>query len=56
MQVYSQMLVEKVLPAIKLKWPDRDCRNVIQQDGASLRIKQEDAAFAAVARAGNWQI
>jgi hypothetical protein len=54
-QVYREMLIKKVLPAIKLKWPDWDHGIIIQQDGASLHIKQDDAAFAAAA-AGNWQI
>jgi DNA-binding Xre family transcriptional regulator len=55
-QVYRELLIEKVLPAIKLKWPDWDRGIVIQQDGASLHIKQDDAAFAAAATTGIWQI
>jgi hypothetical protein len=49
-------MVEKVLPAIKLKWPNRDREIVIQQDGASSHINQDDAAFALAALACNWQI
>jgi hypothetical protein len=47
---------EKVLPAIKLKWPDRGHGIVTQQDGASSHIHRDDPAFAVAAMAGNWQI
>ena len=32
---YRQMMIEKVIPAIKNKWPDRDRDILIQQDGRS---------------------
>jgi hypothetical protein len=38
-QQYREFMIEKVLPAIQLKWPDRDHEINIQQDGASSRIK-----------------
>ena len=53
---YREFLVEKVVPAIKEKWPDRGRRIVIQQDGASSHIEDNDAAFEAVARTGLWNI
>ncbi len=34
---YREYLIQKVLPAIRMKWPDRDRRLLIQQDGASKR-------------------
>jgi hypothetical protein len=49
-------MIENVLPAIKLKWPDRDHVIVIQQDGASSHINRDDPAFPEAAIAGNWQI
>jgi hypothetical protein len=49
-------MIEKVLPAIKLKWPDRDCEIIIQQDGATSHISEDDAAFMEAAIAGSWQI
>ena len=48
--------MEKVVPAIKEKWPDQGRRIVIQQDGASSHIEDNDAAFEAVARTGLWNI
>jgi hypothetical protein len=54
--IYRQFMVEKVLPAIKLKWPDHDREIIIQQDGASSHINENDPAFVEVATAGNWQI
>ena len=54
---YRQFLVEKVVPAIKEKWPDGERRRVvIQQDGASSHIDDDDAAFDAVARSEGWDI
>jgi hypothetical protein len=53
---HREFMTEKVLPAMKLKWPDRNREIVIQQDGASSHINQEDPAFAEAAMAGNWQI
>jgi hypothetical protein len=55
-RVYRQYMIEKVLPAIKLKWPDRDREIVIQQDGPNSHIKENDAAFMEAAEAGNWLI
>jgi hypothetical protein len=42
-QRYREFMVEKVLPAIKLKWPNPDREIVIQQDGASSHINRDDA-------------
>ncbi len=48
--------MEKVVPAIKEKWPDQESQIIIQQDGASSHIEDNDAAFDAVARTGLWNI
>jgi hypothetical protein len=37
-QKYREFMIEKVLPARKLNWPDRDHVIVIQQDGVSSHI------------------
>jgi hypothetical protein len=48
--------VEKVVPAIKKKWPDPGRQIIIQQDGASSDIEDNDAVFEAVARTSLWNI
>lgn len=53
---YRELMIEKVLPAIKEKWPDRDRDILIQQDGASAHIFADDEEFGVHARAGNWNI
>ena len=53
---YRQLIVEKVVPAIKEKWPCRNRNIVIQQDGASSHIDEDDAAFVEVAQTGTWNI
>jgi hypothetical protein len=53
---YRQMMIEKVLPAIKQKWPDRERDILIQQDGAPAHISQDDIEFVAQAQTGNWNI
>jgi hypothetical protein len=43
----------KVIPAIKDKWPDRNRNIVIQQDGAQAHIRGvDDAEFVAAATTG----
>ena len=49
-------MITKVLPAIKQKWPDRNQNKVIQQDGASAHINENDPQFVAVATSRNWKI
>lgn len=45
-QIYRQMLLEKVIPAIKDRFPHRHNRTVvIQQDGAGAHIPATDAQF-----------
>ncbi len=39
------MLIARVIPAIKQKWPDLNRNNVLQQDGASAHIKADDMEF-----------
>jgi hypothetical protein len=41
---------------MKLKWPDRDREIIVQQDGASLHVDQDDPELTAAAMAGNWQM
>jgi hypothetical protein len=53
---YRQFMIEKVVPAIKDKWPDRNRNIVIQQDGASSHIEEDDADFVAAATQGIWNI
>ena len=53
---YRQLIVERVVPAIKEKWPCRNRNIVIQQDGASSHIDENDAAFVEVAQTGIWNI
>jgi hypothetical protein len=54
--VYRQMMIEKVLPAIKTKWPDHGRCVIIQQDGAKSHIHENDPAFVWAATTGNWNI
>ena len=56
-QVYCQFMVEKVIPAIKEKWPAGAGRNVrIQQDNAPSHIAIDDPEFVATAMADGWNI
>ena len=53
---YKFFMITKVLPAIKLKWPDWNRNIVVQQDGASAHIDENDPQFVAAATSGNWNI
>jgi hypothetical protein len=55
---YRRFMIEKVIPAIRLKWPDRGMirRLVIQHDGASAHITDNDVEFHQAARQGVWHI
>ena len=54
---YRDFLMNKVVPAIKVKWGTRVNRNiVIQQDGASAHINEDDPAFVAAGSEGTWNI
>jgi hypothetical protein len=53
---YRDFLINKVLPAIKTKWPCRDRNITIQQDGAPAHIDDNDAAFVAAGTEGLWNI
>jgi len=46
---YREFMIEKVLPAIKEKWPDRERNITIQQDGAPTHIRHDDPAFVVAA-------
>lgn len=52
-----KFLIEKVLPAIKEKWPseERGCPIFIQQDNAKTHIAVDDLDFCCVAQEG-WDI
>jgi hypothetical protein len=51
-------MIEKVVTAIKLRWPDRGLNRtvVIQHDGASCHIKDNDVQFNQAAKQGVWNI
>ena len=53
-----QFLIEKVLPAIKEKWPaeERGLPIFIQQDNARTHIDVNDPAFVQAAQADGWDI
>ena len=53
---YREFMIEKVVPAIKAKWPDRNQNILIQQDGASSHIDEDDPEFVAVRVTGVWNI
>ena len=43
--VYCEYLIEKFLPAVKEKWPMRNARIRLQQDGAKSHILEDDVEF-----------
>ena len=43
--VYREYLIEKFLPAVKEKWPTRNARIRLQQDGAKSHILEDDVEF-----------
>jgi hypothetical protein len=51
-------MIEKVIPAIRLKWPDRGMERtvLIQHDGASSHIARNDVEFNQAAKQGVWNI
>ena len=50
-------MIEKVVPARKAKWLDRNQNILIQhQDGASSHIDEDDPEFVAVGVTGVWNI
>ena len=53
-----EFLIEKVLPAIKEKWPleDRWSTIFIQQDNAKTHVSPNDPEFVEAARSGGWDI
>ena len=53
---YRQIMITLVVPAIKEKSQCRNRNIVIQQDGASSHIDENDAAFVAAATGGVWNI
>ena len=43
--VYSEYLIQKLLPAIKERWPMNNRRIRLQQDGAKSHILEDDVEF-----------
>ena len=43
--VYREYLIKKFLPAVKEKWPRRNARIRLQQDGAKSHILEDDVEF-----------
>ena len=43
--VYHEYLIQKLLPAVKEKWPRNNARIRLQQDGAKSHILEDDAEF-----------
>ena len=43
--VYREYLIQKFLPAVKEKWPTRNGRIWLQQDGAKSHIQEDDVEF-----------
>ena len=57
-ETIRKFLIEKVLPAIKEKWPaeERGCPIFIQQDNAKTHIAVDDPNFCRVAQEDGWDI
>ncbi|XP_074304666.1 uncharacterized protein LOC141639438 [Silene latifolia] len=56
-QVTKEMVINKVLPAIKAKWPSNYSKNImIQQDNARPHITNKDADFKRAATEDGWNI
>ncbi len=55
---YRKFLIKKVIPAIRMKWPDRGMnrRVIIQHDGASAHVEHNDPEFMIHANQGVWDI
>jgi hypothetical protein len=51
-------MIEKVIPAIHMKWPDRGMNRTVfvQHDGASSHIPENDQDFSLHAKQGVWNI
>ena len=45
--VYREYLIQKLLPAVKEKWPRNNAKIRLQQDGAKSHILEDDAEFKA---------
>ena len=46
--VYREYLIQKFLPAVKEKWPTRNARIQLQQDGAKSHILEDNVEFKEV--------
>ena len=57
-EISRQFLINKVLPAIKEKWPaeERGMPIFIQQDNARTHVAVNDPAFVEAAQADGWDI
>ena len=55
----SRYMIDKVIPAIRMKWPDRGTMNrtiIVQHDGATSHIAENDQEFNLYAKQGVWNI
>ncbi|ETV78974.1 hypothetical protein H257_07758 [Aphanomyces astaci] len=56
-RVYKQMLINKVIPAIKARWPKEEtCKIRIQQDNARPHVSPLDAEIVAACRQDGWDM
>ena len=53
---YRSMLVDKMLPAIKSKWPNRRSPVVVQQDGAPAHVDESDMNVVLNGNKYGWDI
>jgi hypothetical protein len=54
--VYTAMIINNVIPAIREKWPDDNKTVYIQHDNAKTHFKADDAAFLEAGAAMGWNI
>ncbi|XP_010682252.3 uncharacterized protein LOC104897130 [Beta vulgaris subsp. vulgaris] len=56
-ETIREMIINKLLPAIRAKWPENGCKEIwIQQDNARPHIQPNDAEFLEACREGGFEI
>jgi hypothetical protein len=55
-QVYSDMIINNVIPAIRAKWPDDNKEVFIQHDNANAHFLPDDLPFQILGAAFSWNI
>ena len=57
-ETYHRYMIDKVIPAIRMNWPDRGMNRtvIVQHDGASSHIAENDQEFNLHAKQGVWNI